>query len=52
MQDNPEVGELDAAVDNGRRCKEDSPSVLSCIEMTKEDCDRDSEDGTVHSERG
>jgi len=32
MRDNPEGGEVDFAVDDRRRCKKNSPSVLSCID--------------------
>jgi len=50
MRDNPEGGELDPADDVHKRCKKNSPSVLSCIDKrTKEGCDRGSEVGTVHS---
>jgi len=51
MQDNPEGGQLDPADDIRGRCKKNS-SVLSCIGRTKEDSNRGSEDGTVHSGRG
>jgi len=47
MWDNP-GGEPDPAVHDRRRCKKNSPSVLSCIhKRTKEGCDRGSEDETV-----
>jgi len=49
MWDNPEGGDLDPADDVRRK---NFSSVLSCIDKkTKEDCDRGSEVGTVHSER-
>jgi len=49
MQDNPEGGELDSAEDDRRRCKKNSPSVLSCIgKRTREGCDRGSEIVIVH----
>jgi len=52
MRDNPEGGEQDLADDVRRRCKKNSPSVLSCIDKrTKEGCNRGSEFRTVHSER-
>jgi len=52
MRDNPEGDKLDLADEVRRRCKKNSPSILSCIgKRTKEDCDRDSEVGTVHSGR-
>jgi len=52
MRDNPERGELDPVDDVCRRCKKNSPSVLSCIgKKTKEGCDCISEVGTVHSGR-
>jgi len=39
-----EKGEPDPAVDNRRRCKKNSPSVLSYIgKRKKEGCDRGSE---------
>jgi len=42
--------ELDPADDVRRRCKKNSPFVLSCIDKrTKQACDRGSEVGTVHS---
>jgi len=52
MQDNPERGELDPAVDIRRRYKKNSSSVISCRKRTKESCDRGSEMWTVHSGRG
>jgi len=37
---NPEGGELDPAVDIHRRCKKNSPSVLSCKgKRTKQGCE-------------
>jgi len=53
MRDNPDgSAELDPAVDNRRRCKKNSSSLLSYADKrTKEGCDRDSEVGTVHSGR-
>jgi len=52
MRDNPEEGELDPTEDVRRRCKKNSPSVLSCIgKRTREGCDHGSEVGTVHSVR-
>jgi len=36
MQDNPEVGKLDPAVDVRKRYKKNSPSVLSCIGKRQE----------------
>jgi len=53
MRDNPEGGELDPAKGvRRRRCKKNSPSVLSCIgRRTREDCDRGSEVRTVYSRR-
>jgi len=51
MQRNPGGGELDPAESVRRRCKKNSPSVLSCIDRRiKEGCDRGSVVGTVHSE--
>jgi len=51
MLDNPKVGELDSAVDVRRRCKKNSPYILSCIDKrTNDGCDRGSEVGTVHSQ--
>jgi len=42
--------ESDPAEGVRRRCKKNSPSVLSCIDKRKrEGCDRGSEVGTVHS---
>jgi len=53
MRDNPEGVELDPTDDVRRRCKKNSPSVLSCIgQKTKEGCDCGNEVGTVHSGRG
>jgi len=50
MRDNP--GGEDPADDVHRRCKKNSPSVLSCTgKRTREGCDRGSEVGTVHSVR-
>jgi len=41
------------AVDDRRRCKKNSPSILSCLEKrTKEGCDRGSKVGTVHGGKG
>jgi len=53
MWDNSERIELDPAVDDCRRCKKNSPSVLSCIgKWTKERCDRGSKGRTVYTGRG
>jgi len=42
MLDNPEGGESDPADDIRRRCKENFPSVLSCIrKRTREGCDQE-----------
>jgi len=50
MRDNPEGDELDPAEGVRRRCKKNFSSVFSCIsKRTREDCDRDSKIGTVHS---
>jgi len=50
MRANPGGGESDPAEDVRRRCKKNSPSVLSYTgKMTREGCDRGSEDGTVYS---
>jgi len=50
MWDNPRGGESDPAEGVRRRCKTNSPSVLSCIgNRTREGCDRGSEVGTVRS---
>jgi len=46
MRDNPEGDELDPAVDDRRRCKNHSSSVLSCIDKRTKGCDSGS---TVHS---
>jgi len=52
MRDNPEGSELDLAKGVHRRCKKNSPSVLSCIDMrTRKGCNRGSEVGTVHKGR-
>jgi len=52
MRDNPGGDELDLAKGVHRRCKKNSPSVLSCIgKRTKESCDRGSEVRTVQSGR-
>jgi len=49
MRDNP-GGELDPAEGVRRRCKNNSPSVLSCIvKRTREGGERGSEVGAVHS---
>jgi len=49
MRDNPEGCELDPAEGIHRRCKKNSPSVLSGLDKrTREGCDRGSEVGTVH----
>jgi len=51
LQDNPGGGESVPADGVRRRCKKNSPSVLSCKgKRTREGCDRGSEVGTVHSE--
>jgi len=48
MRDNPERRELDPALDDRRRCKKNSPSVLSCRDnKIKEVCDRGSKVETV-----
>jgi len=40
MRDDPKGGDLDPAVDDRKRCKKNSPSVLSCTgKGTKEGCD-------------
>jgi len=50
MRDNPEGGKIDPAVDDRRRCKNNSPSVYSAMDKrAKEGCGRGSEAGTVHS---
>jgi len=47
MQDNPGGGESYPAEGVCRRCKKNSPSVLSCIgKRTREGCDRGSEVGS------
>jgi len=47
VRDNP-GGKIDPA-DVRRRCKKNSPSVLSCIgKRTREGCDRGSKVGTVN----
>jgi len=52
MSDNPEGGELDPAEGIPRRCKKNSPSVLSCIgKRTREGCDCGSEVDTVRNGR-
>jgi len=52
MRDNPEGVELDPAEDVLRRWKKNSSSVLFCIgKRIREDCDRRSVFGTVHSGR-
>jgi len=52
MQDNPVRGELDLAVDDRRRCKKNSSSILSCIDKkTKESCNRGSKVRILHSGR-
>jgi len=52
MRVNPEVSQLDPALDDRRYCKKNSPSVLSCIyKMTKEICDCGSEVGPVRNWR-
>jgi len=49
IQDNSERGELNPAIIDRRRCMK-SPSILSCIgKKTKDDCDRGSDIGIVHS---
>jgi len=46
MRDNPGREELDLSKGVCRRCKKNSPSVLSCIgKRTREGCDRGSEVG-------
>jgi len=52
MQSIPEGGELDPAEDLHKYCKKNSPSELSCIDETKERCDRGNEVETVHSGLG
>jgi len=53
MRDNPEEGELDPAEGVRRRCKKNSPSVLSCIgKRTREGFNRGSEFGSVKSGLG
>jgi len=52
MRDNPERGELDPAIDDRRRWKKNCPSVLSCIDRTKEGCDRGNEVWTVYTGQG
>jgi len=50
---NPEGSALNHVVDDRRRCKKTSPSVLFCLdESTKEGYDRGSKVGTVHSGLG
>jgi len=50
VQDNPVGDESDPAEGLHRRCKKNSPSVLSCIgKKTREGCDCGSEVWTVHS---
>jgi len=52
MRDNPEGGVLNSADCVRRRCKKNSPFILSCIgKRTREDCDRGSEVGTIRSGR-
>jgi len=51
--DNPKGGELDPAINDRRRYKKNSPSVLSCIgKRTKEGCALGIEVGTIHNGRG
>jgi len=52
MRCNLEGGELDPSEGVRRRCKKNTPSVLTCIgRRTREGCDRGSEVETVHSGR-
>jgi len=52
MRDNPGGRESDHAEGVRRRSKKNSPSILSSKgKRTKEDCDRSSVVGTVHSGR-
>jgi len=52
MRDNPKGGELDTAEGVRKRCKKNSPSVLSCIgKWTRQDRERGSEVGTVYNKR-
>jgi len=50
IRDSLERSELDPAEDARRRCKKNSPSVLSCIgKRTRDGCDRGSKVETVYS---
>jgi len=52
MRDNPHGGKLDAADDVCRRCKNNFPSVLSCIgKRTREGCGRGREVEIIHNGR-
>jgi len=52
MRYNPEGDELDPAVDLCKRCKNNSHSVVSCMDKrTKEGCDHGSEVSIIHSRR-